>query len=118
MTSHRVGRVNEFINRELAGLIQREVRDPRLQEVKVMEVRTTSDLSYAKVYVTLGSTKDTAEAMKALEKAAGYLRSELATKMNTRTVPRLNFVLDESYERASRIEDLLNKAPKGPSDDA
>lgn len=113
MTSHRVERVNEFITRELSELVKNEMRDPRLAHLAVMEVRTSSDLSFAKVYITLPENEHKAEAIQALKKAGGFLRTELAKKMNTRTVPKLQFIEDESFKNAARIDELLHKAKPG-----
>ena len=106
----RTQRVGEFLQQELALLIQRELRDPRVAMVSVTAVEVSRDLSQAKVFFTQLGVDD-AEASKAtadvLNKAAGFLRSQLARSATMRTVPRLHFTFDESVGRGRDMEALL-----------
>ncbi|HSI22524.1 MAG TPA: 30S ribosome-binding factor RbfA [Methylophilaceae bacterium] len=104
----RSQRVAEQIQRELADLLQFEVKDPRVSMVTVTEVEVTGDLAHAKVYYS--STEGSAELQKGLEKAAGFLRSQLSQRMLMRTVPQLHFVYDASIERGMRLSRLIDDA--------
>src|SRR5690606_16568950 len=127
--SPRVQRVADQIQRLLADLIRREVRDPRVGMVSVTGVDVSRDFSYASVYVTvmgkngadLGegkSLKDMGEldrkeiedSLGALNRASGYLRSLLGKEMKLRTIPALNFRYDESIMRGNYLSSLIDKA--------
>ncbi len=108
----RTQRVGDFLQQELAQLIQHSVRDPRVGMVNVTGVDVTRDLAHARVYFTQldVETKDQAEQVtKALNGAAGFLRSEIARSANMRTVPRLSFRFDESVGRGRDMEALLKE---------
>lgn len=107
----RTDRIADFIQRELALLISREVKDPRLGMVTIQDVKVSSDLSYAEVYFTLlgEDISASSEAEEVLAHASGYLRSSLAKSLNTRKTPRLRFHYDTLPEHASHMEGLLRK---------
>lgn len=117
MAKIRVGRVGEQIKKELSQIIQTELKDPRIGFITVTGVEATSDLSQARVYLSvLGSEEQKEETLKALGKANGYLRSELGKRMRLRHTPELLFKFDSSIEYGSRIEGLLeeiNRENKG-----
>ena len=106
----REERVGAEIRRELARLLREEVRDPRLSRVTVQEVRVVRDLSHAKVYFTVMDPAQAKATETALNKAAAFLRRQLAETMNTRTVPRLAFVYDKSIETGMRLSSLIDQA--------
>ena len=107
----RARRVGEQLQRELAGLIQRELNDPRVQWVTVSAVKVARDFAHAKVYVTvLNESERLAPALAALEHAAGFLRHELGRRMRMRVIPQLHFVYDESVERGTRLSKLIDDA--------
>jgi len=107
----RTRRVGEQMQRELAQLIQQEVRDPRVGWVTVSAVQVSRDLSHAKVYVTtLGEGETIKEALAGLHSAEGFLRHELGRRMKLRLIPELRFVYDESIERGARMERLIDSA--------
>ena len=88
MASNRIGRINEEIQRELASLL-RTVKDPRVHGlVTITNVDTTSDLRYAKVYVSVLDKSDVKEVIKGLKSAGGYLRRELGLLLLQRSIPR------------------------------
>lgn len=112
---HRADRVADAMRRELAQLIQQEVRDPRLGMVNVNDVEVSRDLASAKVYVTFVGEDDSAKistSMEVLNKAAGFLRSQLARAIQIRTIPRLQFHYDETSVRGQRLSALIDKAVK------
>ncbi|MFA5243560.1 MAG: 30S ribosome-binding factor RbfA [Sulfuricella sp.] len=107
----RPRRVAEQIQRELAELIQLEVKDPRVGMVTLTDVEVTPDYSHAKVYFTLlsqGHSLD--ETLAGLNRAAGYLRSQLAHRMRLRIMPQLHFVFDSSVERGVQLSHLIEEA--------
>jgi ribosome-binding factor A len=109
----RTERVADHLQRELAILIQRELRDPRLGMVSVTAVKVSRDLAHARVYCTIMDCDDAEQAapsLKVLNGAAGFLRSELAHSTTMRSVPRLNFVFDASVGRGRHMEALISEA--------
>ena len=109
MPSNRIGRINEEIQREMSSLI-RTVKDPRVAEagmVSITAVETTPDLKYAKIYVSVLDKSASAQAMKGLKSAAGYLRRELGQRLSLRSTPELSFVRDDSIDKGAHILDML-----------
>lgn len=104
----RSNRVAEQIQRELADLLQFEVKDPRVGMVTVTEVEVTGDMAHAKIYYS--AKADTIELQSGLEKAAGFLRGQLAKRMLLRTVPQLHFIYDASIDRGMRLSKLIDEA--------
>ncbi|WP_440996937.1 30S ribosome-binding factor RbfA [Arhodomonas sp. SL1] len=116
----RARRVGEQIQRELAELIRDEVRDPRVGSVTVSEVQVSRDFAHAKVMVTVlgAGAEDSADAVEALNHAAGFLRSQLARRVRLRQVPALEFRYDETFDRGARLSRLIDEvAPDDPDDD-
>jgi ribosome-binding factor A len=107
----RTERISELIQRELAQLIQTEVKDPRLGMVTVSAVEVTRDLEHAKVYITVFDTDEKIKKNLAiLNHAAGFLRSLLARRITTRTVPELHFIYDVSIKEGQRLSQLIDSA--------
>ena len=119
MATRRQRRVAELIHRELSLLLIREVRDPRLDHVTITEVRMTPDLLIAHIYFTVLGGDDVAkDALAALERASGFLRTQLAGRVRLRSAPELVFELDKSAAYAQRIDELLAQVAEieGPND--
>jgi len=114
-TSHRHERVGEEIAHEINAMLAGELKDPRLEgSVVVSEVRVQPDMKHARVYVhARGTSKEQTEAIKALDHASGFIRSELIERLQLRRLPDLHFVLDLSQEHVERIEQLLKEVKKG-----
>jgi len=113
MTAPRQARIADQIQRELAELVRLEVRDPRVGMVTITGVELSRDQSHAKVYFTvLGAASDAEQAGLGLQRAAGFLRTQLAHRLTTRTVPDLAFAYDESVERGVRLSRLIDEAVK------
>lgn len=107
----RSRRVGEQIQRELAELVQRELKDPRLGMVTISAVEVTKDLSVAKVFFTvLNPGHDVQQTLKGLNHAVGFLRRELGHRMKLRVVPELRFQYDRSIEEGSRLSALIDEA--------
>jgi ribosome-binding factor A len=108
---HRSKRVEEQIQRLLAELIRREVKDPRVGAVTITAVEVSRDLSHAKVFfLPFDAKRSTTEVGAALGSAAGFLRIHLKKHLKMRHAPELHFVPDESIDRAARLSALINAA--------
>lgn len=108
MTKIRVGRVGEEIKKEISQLIQYELKDPRIGFVTVTGVNVSGDLSQAVIYISVMGTEEQLKAtFSALEKAKGFLRSEIGKRVRLRHTPDLIFKLDESIAYGSKIEKLI-----------
>jgi ribosome-binding factor A len=109
--SRRTQRVGDLLRAELAELLRRRVRDPRVQLATVTQVEVSADLQHARVSVSvLGNEADRQEAVDALNHARGFLRSQLAQRLdNLRVAPELKFLLDRGAEHSQRISDLLEE---------
>lgn len=111
----RTQRIAEQMQRDLAQLIQREIKDPRIGMVTISFVKVARDLGYAEVYYTVMPYGEVSEddAVKAagdvLKEAAGFLRTELAQNMQLRTVPKLRFHFDATIDRGRRLHSLIEK---------
>lgn len=110
----RTQRIGDQMQRELALLIQREIKDPRLGLVTITGVDVARDLSHAKVFVTVMGQDDNAEVIKqntaVLNDAAGFLRMHLGKAMKLRTVPQLHFSYDASIRRGAELSALIERA--------
>lgn len=109
--SSRSRRVAEQIQRELADLIQLDLKDPRVGMITLTGVDVTSDYSHAKIYFSLlGDQERLKQALEGLNSASGYLRSQVARRMKLRIMPVLHFVHDPSIEEGMRIDTLIANA--------
>lgn len=111
--SVHIQRLESGIKKELTKLIATELKDPKIGFCTITDVKVTTDLSYAKVYCSfLGADPRNEAGLKALNRAKGHIKSELARSLNIRKIPDLNFIRDESLERGERIEKILNRVIK------
>ena len=108
MASNRINRINEEIQKELSAQL-RELKDPRVQGgmVTVTRVDTTTDLRYARVFVSVLDKTQEKDVLKGLKSAAGYLRRELGQAVQLRYTPELQFVADDSIEYGAHILEML-----------
>ena len=108
MAGNRINRINEEIQKELSALF-RDLKDPRVQGgmVTVTHVDTTSDLRYAKVFVSVLDKEREKDVLKGLKSAAGYLRRELGQAIQLRYTPELQFIADDSIEQGAHILQML-----------
>jgi ribosome-binding factor A len=109
--SQRAQRVGDQLQRELATLLRDEVKDPRVGRVTITGVEVSADLSHAKVFVThLAGREHADEAVHALQHTAGFLRSELAHRLQLYSVPQLHFTYDDSIESGMKLSQLIDEA--------
>ena len=109
----RTQRVADQVQRELAMLIQQEVKDPRVGMATVSAVEVSKDMGHAKVYVTILNRDDaeaTQTAIKVLNNAASFLRGQLGRRMQLRTLPSLRFHYDDSLKRGNHLSSLIDQA--------
>jgi ribosome-binding factor A len=111
--SQRQARIEGELQRVLAALIAREVKDPRVGNVTVTEVTVAPDLSEARIYfVPFGGQHRPEEVLAGLTRAAGFLRGEVGRALSLRHAPRLQFVVDEQIARADQLSQLIDRAVK------
>ena len=110
--SRRTQRTEDLLRAELADLLLRETRDPRLQAVHISSVEVSADLGHARVLVSvLANEAERTEVLEALERAAGFFRSALARRLkHMRRTPSLAFDIDRGAEHSQRIQELLENA--------
>jgi ribosome-binding factor A len=115
MAKFRTGRVGEQIKKEISGIIQTELKDPRIGFITVTGVDVTNDLSLARVYLSiLGSEEQKEATLHAIARAKGFLRSELGRRVRLRHTPEMEFRFDSSIEYGSHIEALLQQINREP----
>jgi ribosome-binding factor A len=114
----RADRVSEAIKREVSLMITQDVKDPRVHFVTVTEVKTTDDLRYAKIYVSvLGDDQTREESMEGLAHAKGFIRSELGRRIGLRYTPDIQFFPDNSLDHSIKIRTLINEIKKDERSD-
>ncbi|AZV42317.1 MULTISPECIES: 30S ribosome-binding factor RbfA [Peribacillus] len=108
--SLRSNRIGEQMKKELSDIIGRKLKDPRVGFVTVTDVAVTGDLQQATVYISvLGDAKQREDTLKGLEKAKGFMRSEVGQRIRLRKTPELFFEFDESIDYGNRIETLISQ---------
>ena len=109
MASNRIGRINEEMQKELSALL-RNLKDPRVQKtmISITRVETTTDLRYAKVFVSFLDKDCAREALKGLKSASGYLRREIGSRLKLRYTPELVWDEDHSITYGAHILDILS----------
>src|SRR3990172_1177093 len=117
--SRRLQRLTVLRREEVSELIRRELRDPRLAEfVTLTRVSTSPDLQAATVYVSvMGDEEEKANTMRALTRAAPFIRRQLIRRLNIRRTPDITFMLDESMEKAAQLLDMMKQLPPARPDE-
>ena len=106
----RLGRVNEELMKALSQIITYELKNPDVTGmISVTKVKVTTDLKYAKVYVSILNSKNIKDTMDGLKKSSGFIRSELAKRVNLRNTPELIFEIDDSLEYGAKIDSILKE---------
>ncbi|OGA05840.1 MAG: ribosome-binding factor A [Betaproteobacteria bacterium RIFCSPLOWO2_02_FULL_64_12] len=112
--SQRLRRIEDQIQRELSEILRTELKDPRVGMITVTGVEISPDLGHARVFFTmLGQSGERTRSEEGLRRASGFLRSALAKRLNTRSVPELRFQYDASIERGVRLSSLIDEAVSG-----
>ena len=122
MPSRKVSRIASRIQFLVASVLQRELSDPRIGFVTILRVEPTDDIREAKVYYSVfGDSAVKSRTCAAIEAAAGFIQREVGKNLETRTTPRLTFILDETQEKQARVENIIEEAllsDRAPSDEA
>ena len=106
--NNRMNRIDEQLKEELSKIISQELSDPKLTGmISVSQVKTTPDLKYARVFVTMIGCKSQKENLAILKKSSGYIRTLIAKRVNLRITPELVFEFDESIEYGAKIDKIL-----------
>lgn len=110
---NRISRVDEELKKEISNIITYDLKDPNITGlISVTKVKVSGDLKYAKVYVSMLNAKDNKQVLAALKKSAGFVRTEIAKRINLRTTPEIIFIFDDSIEYGSRIDTILKEVIK------
>ena len=108
--NNRMGRIDEEYRKELSQIISYDLKNPNVTGmISVTKVKVTTDLKYAKVYVSILNSKNIKETMDGLKKSSGFIRSELAKRINLRNTPELIFEIDDSIEYGAKIDSILKE---------
>ncbi len=106
----RLGRIDEEYRKEISQIIGYELKNPNVTGmISVTKVKVTNDLKFAKVYVSILNSKNVKDTLAGLKKSSGYIRSELAKRVNLRNTPELIFELDDSIEYGAKIDSILKE---------
>lgn len=108
--TNRLGRIDEELKKEISNIISFELKNPKITGlISVTRVKVTPDLKYAKVYVSILNSKNVKDTLANLKKSSGYIRTEIAKRINLRITPELVFVLDDSMEYGAKIDQILKE---------
>ena len=108
--NNRIGRIDEEYRKELSQIIGYELKNPNVTGlISVTKVKVTNDLKFAKVYVSILNSKNIKDTLAGLKKSAGFIRTELAKRVNLRNTPELIFELDDSIEYGAKIDTILKE---------
>ena len=108
--NNRIGRIDEEYRKELSQIISYELKNPNVTGmISVTKVKVTPDLKFAKIYVSILNSKNIKETMEGLKKSSGFVRSELAKRINLRNTPELIFEIDDSMEYGAKIDSILKE---------
>ena len=114
---YRKLRVQDLLREEISLIIQREIRDPGMGFITILDVKMGEDLKNAKVYLSIyGDEGKKAAALEALKRSKNYIKFLLGKRVKLRYMPELYFVIDDTYEKAARIEEILRKEANAQSD--
>ena len=106
--NNRLGRIDEEYRKELSQIIGYELKNPNVTGlISVTKVKVTPDLKYAKIFVSIMNSKNIQETMEGLKKSSGFIRTELAKRINLRNTPELTFAIDDSIEYGAKIDSIL-----------
>ena len=108
--NNRIGRIDQEYRKELSQIISYDLKNPNVTGmISVTKVKVTTDLKYAKIYVSILNSKNIKETMDGLKKSSGFIRSELAKRINLRNTPELIFEIDDSIEYGAKIDSILKE---------
>ncbi len=107
---NRLGRIDEQYRKEISQILNYELKNPNVTGlISVTKVKVTNDLKFAKIYVSILNSKNLKDTLAGLKKSAGFIRSELAKRVNLRNTPEIIFELDDSLEYGAKIDSILKE---------
>ena len=109
----KIERINHMIMEEVSKILMLEVKDEDIKFITVTDCDTSNDLSYCKVYVTVLEQEKRDETLKALNNASGFIRGELAKRIEIRNIPELKFIYDESVFYGEKIDKIIDEINEG-----
>ena len=111
MAQYRINRISEEITREVSDIVRTEVKDPRISKLfSIVKTELSGDLHYARIHFSvMGTEEDRENTLKGLKKASGFIRRELASRLNIRYTPELQFVPDQSIEYSVEISQKIKE---------
>lgn len=111
MSEKRMGRIEEEMKKIVSEIILNDLKDPRITGLlSVTGVQLSNDLKYANIYISIYDEKEKCQSsIKALNNTKGFIRKQLASKINLRCIPELTFKLDTSIQYGNHIDEILNK---------
>ena len=116
--SHKMDRVNEELKKVLSNIINYEVKNSKVTGIiSVTKVKTSPDLRFARVYVSIINSKNNKETLAGLKQSSGFIRSAVANKLNMRYTPEFIFEFDESIEYGAKIDSILKEVMKDIKED-
>ena len=111
--NNKLNRIEKKKKKELSHIISYELKNPKVTGlISVTDVKTTPDLKYAKVFVSILNAKNTKATLANLKKSAGFIRTQIAKKVNLRVTPEFVFILDDTMEYGAKIDSILNDIMK------
>ena len=114
--AHRINRIRQLLLRQVSMVVD-QLKDPRINLVTVVDLEVSKDLRHAQIYVSVvGDDEEKRQALEALQSAQGFIRREIAQRVQLRHVPEFTVRYDQTAERAARLMDLLNQLDQ-PADD-
>lgn len=103
-------KLQDLLREEISSMILRDIKDPGFGLITILDVKMTEDLKYAKVFYSVyGSDEEKEKTVKALKRSRGYIKFLLGERLKLRYMPDISFVIDDSYEKIARIEEILKK---------
>jgi ribosome-binding factor A len=110
MSSRRIARVEQLLKEELSRILQQELKDPRIGFITVTRVRVSADLGHARVFISvMGDAEAKENTMSGLESAVGFIQRVLGSRIKIKSLPRIEFYLDDSLDYGFRINEILDK---------
>lgn len=112
MNNMRSSRIAEELKKEISDIIMHKIKDPRIEFVTVTDVELTNDLQQAKVFISVLNDKNKDDTLDGLEKANGFIRSEIGKRIRLRKVPEILFKYDESLAYGNKIDSIIRDLKK------
>ena len=109
MVNVKIERINHMIREEVSKILMLEIKDENIKFVTITDCDTSSDLSYCKIYFTVLNQEKKEDTLKALNKAASFIRGELAKRIEIRNIPELKFYYDESISYGEKIDKIIDE---------